>query len=169
MTVGCCRICLLMINTLFIHDQRSSALINNLTRMLKASLLWWEDSALSYPTSRAAVTPAHASYPRHSSSAVVFGAAETCRNIRDLWSGAWRKGCPAPRSRPEGVQANLPTSRTHVDPNDADRAPACICRSRPSDNSPVSCVLGSVPAGISVPTPSFTQHGTTDEARHGRT
>lgn len=133
MTVGCCRICLLMVNTLFSHDQRSSALLNNFTRMLKASPLWWDDSALSYPTSRAAVTPAHASYPRHSSSAVVFGAAETCRNIRDLWSfRCLEKGLPRPRSRPEGVRANLPTSRTHVV---GDRGPACICRSRPSDNS----------------------------------
>lgn len=100
---GCRLLQDLFINALkrYLATIKGSELISDFTRMLKVPPLWWEDSALSYPTSRAAVTPAHASYPPHSSSAVVFGAAETCRNIRDPAapcgpSGAWRKGCAPP-------------------------------------------------------------------------
>lgn len=126
---------------------------------------------LRYSTPPAAVTPTHASYPRHSSSAVVFGAAQTCRNIRAPVvrpSGAWRKG----------RVTNLVTSRTRVSPNPHETAArqrvsveADLATTRQTvTDSPASCVLGSVPAGISVPpqgggTPSARSHKATPLGR----
>lgn len=57
-------------------------------------------------------------------------------------SGAWRKG----------RASNLVTSRTRVSPDPHETAEADLARTRQTvSDSPASCVLGSVPAGISVP------------------
>lgn len=65
---------------------------------------------LRHITSSVSMTLTHASYPSHSSSAVVFRAAKTCRNISRVACsqlGAQRKDCTVTRGDQEVEQANL--------------------------------------------------------------
>lgn len=99
---------------------------------------------LRHSTSGAAVTPTHASYPCHSSSAVLFWAAKMCRNTR---SGAQRKD-----SSVAGGGPNEPVTPSHLRQptstrNGVDRSPVCLLLlTFPHLVNEPCCVLASVPS-----------------------
>lgn len=131
------------------------------------------EQPLRHITSSAAMTLTHASYCSHSSSAAVFGAAKTCRNISRVAvgrSGAQRKDCTVTGGGPEVGQANLVTPYTSVNPLHQ-RQPISTqkvsierqyvsvvadlpttCQPNTHRNNFVSCVLGPVPVTMSVST-----------------
>ena len=92
--------------------------------------------------SSAALTRTHVSYPSHSSSSVVFGAAKTCRNtsgVADGRSGAQRKDRTVAGAGCQEVRQANPTTPTHASnpkstQNRVPKETECVCCCWPSHN-----------------------------------
>lgn len=131
--------------------------------MVKTMTMNATTQPLRHIYSGVAVTLTHASYPSHSFSAVVFGAAKTCRNISRVASGrpgAQRKDCrpTVTGGGQEGGQANLvtlhmrqPTSTQKSGP----KVTACVNLTLTHTQNTQKlfcqlCVLGKIPVTVSV-------------------